>query len=161
MNPDRVFLDANILFSAAYGSPGAERLWILARKRKCLLLASGYVIEEARRNLHNAEQLNRFDSLLKDVDRVLEAPAGLECPIPLPEKDRPVLMAAVCAKADYLITGDLTHFREYFGHEILGVRIALLRDYAGIRQVRPSAPGPESPHSPIRNRSSRPPARNR
>jgi len=133
MRPDRVFLDANILFSAAYGSPGAERLWVLAREGKCLLLASGYVIEEAGRNLHDAHQLKKLEDLLKDVGRVLEAPPDLECPVPLPERDRPVLMAALSGKADYLITGDVTPFGEYFGQEILGVRIMPLRDYVSIR----------------------------
>ncbi len=48
---DRVFLDANVLFSAAYGSSRIGALWDRARFGRCRLLASRYAIEEARRNL--------------------------------------------------------------------------------------------------------------
>ena len=40
MNIDRVFLDANVLFSVAYGSPGLNRLWELAQEGSCVLLSS-------------------------------------------------------------------------------------------------------------------------
>jgi len=39
---DRIFLDANILFSIAYGSPGLKRLKELAQKQ-CSLFAYKYV----------------------------------------------------------------------------------------------------------------------
>ena len=48
MKADKLFLDANILFSVAYGSPGLDRLWKLAKKGHCELIASQYVIEEAK-----------------------------------------------------------------------------------------------------------------
>jgi uncharacterized protein len=48
---NRVFLDANVLFSRAYGSPGIRRLWDQASEGRCVLLASEYTIHEARRNL--------------------------------------------------------------------------------------------------------------
>ena len=129
MSIDRVFLDANILFSIGYGSPGLDRLAELAQKGKCLLLASGFVIEEARRNLYNAVQLKRLDDLLTHVQIVLEADASITCPIDLIEKDRPVLMAAISAKADFLLTGDKAHFGKYFGQAIGGVKICMARDY--------------------------------
>lgn len=55
-----IFLDANILFSAAYGSPAVKRLQEKAKSNECSLLASKYVIEEARRNLDTKEQ-RRFN----------------------------------------------------------------------------------------------------
>ena len=60
---DRVFLDANVLFSAAYlESSGLARLWQLADAE---LLSSDYAIEEARRNLalDRAPALARLDRL--------------------------------------------------------------------------------------------------
>jgi len=129
MSFDRVFLDANILFSVAYGSPGLNRLWELAQKGSCVLLASKYVIEEAKRNLSAAEQLQKLDEYLSTVQIVPEVDPTITCPIDLPDKDRPVLMAAVSAKADYLVTGDVTHFGKYFGQTIMGVRICRVRDY--------------------------------
>ena len=129
MSADRIFLDANILFSVAYGSPGLDRLWELADQGYCVLLASGYVIEEAKRNLETPDHLNNLNTCLKDVQVVLEADQSIGCPIDLPQKDRPVLMAAISVRADYLITGDRVHFGKYFGQSIMGVKISMARDY--------------------------------
>lgn len=38
-------------------------------------------------------------------------------------------MAAIAAKANYLPTGDVTHFRKYFGKTIMGVKICAAPDY--------------------------------
>lgn len=129
MKTDRIFLDANILFSVAYGSPGLERLWKFEKRGQCVLLASGYVVEEARRNLSEPEQLGKFEKCLSNIQVVLEADPTLECPVDLPREDRPVLMAAISANADYLLTGDIKHFGKYFGQTIMGVNICMARDY--------------------------------
>lgn len=129
MSVDRVFLDANILFSIAYGSAGLGHLSELAHKGQCFLLASGFVIEEARRNLEHPAQLNRLKTFLTHVQIVPEADTTIPCPIELAEKDRPVLMAAISAKADFLLTGDLHHFGKYLGQTIRGVRICMAREY--------------------------------
>lgn len=129
MMTDKIFLDANILFYVAYGSSSLDRLWELSKKGVCVLLASNYVIEEASRNLSTEEQLNRLDVCLSNVQTVLEADPYLSCPINLPEKDTPVLMAAISAKANYFLTGDLVHFGKHFGKTIMGVKICMARDY--------------------------------
>jgi len=129
MTMDRIFLDANILFSVAYGSPGLNRLWRLAQQERCLLFASHFVIEEAKRNLFHPEQMKRLENSLSEVGIVPEVDPTLPCPIELPEKDRPVFMAAVSIKADYLMTGDSTHFGKYFGKTVNGVKICRPRDY--------------------------------
>ncbi len=129
MTVDRIFLDANILFSAAYGSPGLNHLWKIARQKQCLLFASHFVVEEARRNLYQPEQKKWLEESLLEVRIVPEADPTLPCPVGLPEKDRPVLMAAILNKADYLMTGDSTHFGKYFGQTVNGVKICRPRDY--------------------------------
>lgn len=129
MSIDRIFLDANILFSLAYGSPSLDRLWELARKGNCELLASRYVIEEAKRNLTEPDQTKKLNTCLSEVRVVLEADPRITCPIDLPGKDKPVLMAAISAGADYLITGDVAHFGRYFGQTIEGVKICMVREY--------------------------------
>ena len=132
MSSERVFLDANILFSIAYGSPGLERLWSDAKKGEYELIASQYVIEEAKRNLDRREQQDALDRHLSEVRVVPEADPTILCPIPLPGKDRPVMMAALSCKADYLITGDVTHFGKYFGKKIRTLRICTPRDFFNI-----------------------------
>ncbi len=129
MSVDRVFIDANILFSVAYGSPGLKRLWELAENGSCILFASRYVIEEAKRNLAEAKYIENLDEYSNNVYTISEVDPELVCPVDLPDKDRPVLMAAISAEADYLITGDVTHFGKYFGKTIMGVKICLPRDY--------------------------------
>lgn len=126
---DRVFLDANILFSAAYGPSSLDRLWGLSKKGKCVLIASHYVIEEARRNLTSKKQLDALESYVEGMEIVQEVDPSIICPVDLPEKDKPVLIAAFSAKADYLLTGDIRHFEKYFGKAIMGVKILMARDY--------------------------------
>jgi len=132
MRSERVFLDANILFSIASGSPGLERLWSDAKKGEYELIASQYVIEEAKRNLDRREQQDTLDRHLGEVRVVPEADPTIPCPVPLPEKDRPVMMAALSCKADYLITGDVTHFGKYFGKKIRTLRICTPRGFFNI-----------------------------
>ena len=129
MTVDLIFLDANILFSVAYGSPGLNRLWTLAHQKRCQLFASHFVVEEAKRNLSPPEQKKRLEDPLSVVQIVPETDPTLPCPIELPEKDRPVLLAAVSNRADYLMTGDSTHFSKYFGQTVSGVKICRPRDY--------------------------------
>jgi predicted nucleic acid-binding protein len=136
MTVDRIFLDANIFFSIAYGSPGLNRLGELAKKKHCVLFGSDYVIEEAKRNLFQPEQLEKLEAFLSKVQTVPEVDPEIPCPISLPEKDRPVLLAAISIKADYLLTGDSIHFGRYFGRVVNGVRICRPRDYLSRSQRR-------------------------
>ena len=58
-----VFLDANVLFSAAYRpDAGLLRLWELA---DVVLISSDYAVEEARRNLDTPEQLERLETNIR------------------------------------------------------------------------------------------------
>ena len=123
---DRLFLDANVLFSAAYGSLGLGKLWDGARQGRCKLMASAYVMEEAVRNLSRSDHLAR---LLAELVIVPEADPVIPCPVDLPDKDVPVLMAAIQSRATHLITGDLAHFGSYRGKTFLGVFICTPGDY--------------------------------
>ena len=74
---DRVFLDANVLYSAPYLElAGLARLWSLDDAQ---MLTSAYAIEEARRNLamDRPEAVARLMRLLESVSTV-DAPQGLK-----------------------------------------------------------------------------------
>lgn len=129
MGADRVFLDANVLFSAAWGSPGLGRLWELAREGRVQLLASEQVAEEARRNLDTPEQHERLAACLREVEMIPLPDPALPCPMKLPLGDRLVLLTAAAAQATHLLTGDRRHFGPYFGRQVLGVSILLPGDY--------------------------------
>jgi len=126
---DRLFLDANVLFSIAYGSPGLEIFWNMYREGRCKLLVTAYVIEEAMRNLSRPGQIKRLEDLVMEVEIVPESDPEMPCPVVLPVKDRPVLLAAVQARATHLITGDLQHFSACRGKIIQGVLVCTPRDY--------------------------------
>jgi len=71
---DRLFLDANVLFSAAYREgAGLTRLWGLA---EVALVTSAYAALEARRNLAEPEQLGRLARLLEEVEVLEQVPTG-------------------------------------------------------------------------------------
>ncbi len=129
MNAEKIFLDANILFSICYGSNSLRRLIVLAQEGSCRLLASHYVVEEARRNLSLQAHIAELDAILHHIHLVAEANPDTPCPIDLPAKDRPVFMAAATAGANYFLTGDTRHFGRYFGQNIMGVKICMARDY--------------------------------
>jgi predicted nucleic acid-binding protein len=123
----RIFLDANILFSAAK-SNGAVRAFLAQLKSNGhTLVADGYVLGEARRNLEVKfpDARDDFQALMKQV----EASAGA-CPLlqtniapSLLEKDRPVLAASIHHGCHILLTGDKTHFGPFYGQTIEGVEI--------------------------------------
>ena len=120
---DRLFLDANILFSAAYRSDaGVQRLWTAPNSE---LVTSDYAIEEATRNLADANRRERLDGLLESVEivpaRVLDP--DLRGDVQLRDKDWPILSGAVAAGATHLITGDVRDFGSYFGQKVLGILI--------------------------------------
>ncbi len=126
---DRLFLDANILFSAAYGSPSLNRFWDLASDKKVLLLTSAHAIEEARRNLEEIEHRDRLENLIQGTVIVPEPPADYACPISLNKKDIPVFVAALSSKATHFITGDIKHFGKYFSKAIGGIIICTTGEY--------------------------------
>lgn len=129
---DRVFLDANVIFSAAY-RPGSrlKQFWRLSRAGKTTLLTSAYAVEEARRNLVGTAQLFELDELLRVVEvsatpPVPESEAKLGF---LPNKDKPIMQAAIAMKATHLITGDFSHFGSLYGKKIEGVLILTPAQY--------------------------------
>ncbi len=127
---DRVFLDANVLFSAAYREgAGLLRLWSLERIE---ILTSAYAAEEARRNLEDAETRSRLEALLEGIRIAPESGGGsLPSGIQIAEKDRSILRSAIAAGATHLLTGDLKHFSRFFGKRVRGVLIQTPAEYLG------------------------------
>jgi predicted nucleic acid-binding protein len=130
---DRLFLDANVLFSAAYRErAGLLSLWDV---RDAQIITSRYAAAEARRNLSTREQQTRLDAILERTDLVDESdPRTIDDEKRLPEKDRPILRAAVLGKATHLITGDFSHFGRFFGERLQGVIIVPPADYLRSRE---------------------------
>jgi predicted nucleic acid-binding protein len=125
---DRLFLDANVLFSAAYHPEAKVRkLWGLS-KEEASLLSSPYVFEEARRNLAGQERIRELEKLVEATTLVRKSARRSDHPhlarVELPDKDWPVLLAAIASEATHLITGDRRHFGPYYGEKLGGVLIS-------------------------------------
>jgi hypothetical protein len=56
-------------------------------------------------------------------------PKSICVEITLPDKDLPILWAAMAARATHLITGDVRHFGPYFGKRIEGTLVLLPAHY--------------------------------
>jgi len=117
----RVFLDANILFSAAWKDDSdAALLFDLAGAHFCELITSRLAVEEARRNMaykRPARQLALERLVLQT--RVGSEPAETYLTAArehgLPDKDIPILAAAMALRSDLLVTGDRRDFGHLYG----------------------------------------------
>ena len=129
----RIFLDANILFSAAKSEGAVRRLLALLLDAGHECWVDGFVLAEARRNLvakapAGIEWLDSILVRLRVGEKQVEVTGQGE--LPLPEKDRPVLAAAIRHGCQALVTGDRRHFGPLFGETLQGVTIYSPRSLA-------------------------------
>jgi predicted nucleic acid-binding protein len=124
-----LFLDANVLFSAAHNPDGrAAALFTLARAGRCTLVTSPHALTEARRNLqlkypHRLPALTSLEALITVGLEATPDGAAWARNAGLPPDDAPILAAAVQAQADLLVTGDRTHFGHLFEKSVRGVEV--------------------------------------
>lgn len=130
----RIFLDANVLFSAAKSDGAIRQLLRLLQAARHELWVDGYVTEEARRNLVSKapEGVAVLEALLArmNIASVTRIDREMEAQLPLAEKDRPVLAAAIHCECEALVTGDSTHFGALYGRKIGGVAVHSPRSIA-------------------------------
>jgi uncharacterized protein len=130
----RVFSDANILFSAAKSDGAVRHLLQLLMDHGHECWVDGYVVIEARRNLgtKGPDALGTFESLLATLH--VGSAQAIDAMKPevswLPEKDQPVLAAAIHLGCGVLVTGDRTHFGVGYGKVFGGVAIHSPRSLA-------------------------------
>lgn len=129
----KVFLDANVLFSASLSAQGtAQALLFVAQSTGVLCVTSDYAFAEAHRNLlaKVPHALPTFDLVAHLMLRVPEPAAAyveVACLARVVAKDAPVLGAALQCRADVFATGDVRHFGHLFGKRIDGVLVLSLR----------------------------------
>lgn len=130
----RVFLDANVLFSAAKSDGAVRALVRLLIERGDDCWADAYVVAEARRNLlaKEAQAIQALDALLGHL-HIAPYAKGAGDAIELhwlPTKDRPALGAAIRLGCNALVTGDRKHFGSAYGTSVGGVTIHSPRSLA-------------------------------
>lgn len=123
----RVLLDANVLFSAAKSDGAVRQLLRLLVERGHECWADAYVVAEARRNLvaKGPDALDTLEALLTHFRTAPASHGATPAALLdwLPDKDRPVLAAAIRLGCDVLVTGDRTHFGAGYGRTFGGVTV--------------------------------------
>jgi len=111
----RIFLDANVLFTAAHNPEGKASLLVeLGDKGFWDLYSSAYAVEEAVRDIEIKYPASRTGlvQIIKRINLVRHLPDH-PCPEGLNMKDRPIFQAAVECSATHLLTGDIKGFGRY------------------------------------------------
>lgn len=129
----RLFLDSNVLFTAAHNPEGKASLVIdLAAAGNWEVVTSAYCLAEARLNLDRKHPaaLGRLSGILRIV-RLVPDVAGERCTLFLPEKDRPVFASAQRCKATHFLTGDRRHFGPYMNKpkDTMGIVVQAVGDF--------------------------------
>ncbi len=128
----KLFLDANVVFSAAHRDEGrAQELIALAVAKRCTVVTSRHALEEAQRNLEMKSRGfdARLAAILERVELVGEAPPAIvewARSEGLPLQDAAVLAAAVHARVDLLVTGDARDFGRFYDRTLRGVQVVAL-----------------------------------
>ena len=132
----RVFLDANVLFSAAKSDGAVRQLLARLATEGHNCMADMYVLAEARRNLQLKEPaaMAALDGLLQwiSIHPVRSGTASIASISWLADKDQPVLAAAIRLRCNVLVTGDRTHFGAGYGQTFGGVTIHSPRSLAEV-----------------------------
>ncbi|MDO8728844.1 MAG: putative toxin-antitoxin system toxin component, PIN family [bacterium] len=110
----KVFLDANVWFSAAHSQEGGSFFVMRLAKAKLLAIyASKYVLDEAERNLllKSHESLKLYYTLLSEISPIItssKVSPAFERKFGkfVPASDLPILAGAVGSGTEYLITLD-------------------------------------------------------
>lgn len=129
----RLFLDANVLFTAAHNPAGKAALVIESAARgQWGVVTSRLAVEEARRNLERKypSRGSQLEQLLSAIE-VVNGSDGAKCPIELSSKDRPIFEAAMMAGASHLLTGDTKHFGSFMNkpEETFDITVQTVADF--------------------------------
>lgn len=123
----RLFLDTSVLLAAAGSGRGASRFLITeASAQGWVLISADYCGEEARRNLAKIGASEAtWRKIITPALQFTNVRLALDRPLVFPKaKDRPVVISALAARCDWLLTLDETDFHGNLGREIYGMGIA-------------------------------------
>lgn len=129
----KVFLDANVLFSASLGAAGtAQALLVAAAKAGAQCVCSERAFAEAHRNLaakapQSLPELELISVLVSRVPEPHATQVDAARAAGVVDKDAPVFGAALACAADWFVTGDQRHFGHLFGHRVEDVLVLSLR----------------------------------
>ncbi len=124
----KLFLDSSVLLAAAGSATGASRFVVdNAAPQDWTLLTAAYCIEEAQRNTWrvgpNAAEV--LGGIIVPRLTVVPTELAFDKALVFPKaKDRPVLLSALGAKADHLLTLDEADFQKVSGSKVYGMEVS-------------------------------------
>jgi hypothetical protein len=128
----KLFLDANVLFTAHNPEGKSAFVIELGREGTWEVVSSRFALEEARRNLEA-----KFPDAVALLDRSMRSvglvPSIIEgsCPLDLPKKDVPIFLSALGARCSHLLTGDWKDFGRFMNapKETSGIVIQTVAEF--------------------------------
>lgn len=128
----RVFLDSSVILSACGSERSLSRLVsVIAAERGWDLISAAYCRAETIKNL--AKFPPQASAHWQDLQERIEwVPNALTTKRPLllkASKDKPVLISALAAKCETLLTLDTGDFGIVLGTEVYGMRVDAPRDF--------------------------------
>ncbi|MFM8459601.1 MAG: hypothetical protein ACKOB0_11800 [Chthoniobacterales bacterium] len=128
----RIFLDSSVIISACGSEKSLSRLiWRIHTKHAWRLASSSYCRAEVARNVVKFGQ-SASDAWSKFRSEIDWVPNALTSERPLllaAAKDKPVLISALAARCDALLTLDLGDFELMLGTEVYGMLVTTPRDF--------------------------------
>jgi predicted nucleic acid-binding protein len=123
----KLFLDTSVLLAAAGSTKGASRFVVAqAHAQGWALLTASYCIEETLRNARRLGTKATTALSRAIIPRLEIVPTELafDKALVFPKaKDRPVLLSALGAEADWLLTLDETDFQKVIGSQVYGMKV--------------------------------------
>jgi predicted nucleic acid-binding protein len=124
----KLFVDTSVLLAAAGSEKGASRfVFDQANARGWALITARYCLEEAQRNVVRVglKAPASFSQSVVPKLSVVPTELSFDKALVFPKaKDRPVLLSALGAEADYLLTLDEGDFQRVIGSHVYGMGVS-------------------------------------
>jgi len=135
----RIFLDANVIFSAANAGSVTDTLLDRAQLVATLVTCE-LAVEEARRNVQRKRPawLNHFENRIGHIE--MAPTLAFALPVELAGKDVPLLCSAIRAQCNYFATGDAQDFGHLYDQTVQGVRVVSLLGLANVVRLGTDSP---------------------
>ena len=128
----RVFLDSSVMLSACGSGKSLSRLITeIAPERGWRLISASYCRAETSRNIGKlgANANLKWPELQTKIEWVSNAHTSKKPLLLTASKDKPVLISALAAKSDVLLTLDKGDFGLLLGTTVYGMRVSTPRDF--------------------------------
>ena len=130
----KVFLDSNIVFSAAYSVKEKSRSYIFFELQDLNIIEiyiSNLVKFESIHNIKikKPEKLDFLNELLSKADIIEDLDVYYEFTKTLPENDRIILSSAVYHNIDFFITGNTKDFLTFYNKKLKNTLILTPKDF--------------------------------